>query len=127
MSTARFLGRAWGFPVVPEAGSLPLVRDAEAVAQSIRLILETEPGERIMRPGFGCGLRRYLMKPNTVATRALIQRDVVRSLEAWESRIELTSVRVDAGDDPAQVLIRIDYVHTRDRRPGNLVFPFYLE
>lgn len=127
MSTARFLGRAWAFPVVPVTGSLPMVRDAEAVAQAIRLILETEPGERVMRPDFGCGLRRYLMKPNTVATRALIQRDVVRSLESWEPRIELTSVRVDPGDDPAQVLIRIDYVHTRDRRPGNLVFPFYLE
>ena len=42
----------------------------------IYLILETEPGERVMRPGFGCGLRRYLMKPNTSATRALIERDV---------------------------------------------------
>ena len=91
------------------------------------MMLDTEPGERIMRPTFGCGLRRYLMKPNTVDTRALIQADVERTLATWEPRIELESVRVDAGDDPALVLIRIAYTHARDRRPGNLVYPFYLE
>ncbi len=127
MSTASILGRAWRFPIAPDAGSLASVSGAGAVSQSIRIILETEPGERIMRPTFGCGLRRYLMKPNTLATRSLMKLDVERALRAWEPRIELSSVRVDPGDDPAQVLVRIDYVHTRDRRPGNLVFPFYLE
>ena len=56
------------------------VRGAEKVRQSIWIILDTEPGERIMRPTFGCGLRRYLMKPNTTSTRALIQREVTSAL-----------------------------------------------
>lgn len=128
MSTAAFLGNAVAFPLYPDQrGTLELAQGTDAVSQSIGLILDTEPGERIMRPDFGCGLRRYLMKPNTVATRALIQRDVSRALAVWEKRIDVTSVTVDPGDDPSLVLIRVDYVHTRDQRPGNLVYPFYLE
>lgn len=128
MSTAAFLGNAVAFPLYPDKrGTLELAQGTDAVSQSIGLILDTEPGERIMRPDFGCGLRRYLMKPNSVATRALIQRDVSRALAVWEKRIDVTSVTVDPGDDPSLVLIRVDYVHTRDQRPGNLVYPFYLE
>jgi phage baseplate assembly protein W len=79
-----------------------------------------------MRPTFGCGLRRYLMKPNTVATRSLIERDVVQALGQWEPRIRLERVTASAGDDPALVLLAIAYVHVRDGRPGNLVYPLYL-
>ncbi len=128
MSTAEYLGRGWGFPLKPgPRGRLPVAEGVDAVARSIHLILETEPGERVMRPRFGCGLRRYLMKPNTVATRALIRRDVERALERWEPRIEVKAVSAEAGDDPALVLIRIEYVVLRTRSSENLVYPFYLE
>ncbi len=129
MSALNYLGRGWSFPVRPN----PLTRRIETedgpekVRQSIQIILETEPGERIMRPSFGCGLRRYLMKPNTAATRALIQRDVQSSLAAWEPRVRLQEVRVDPGDDPSLILIGITYVHVRDGSAGNFVYPFYLE
>jgi phage baseplate assembly protein W len=128
MTTRSFLGAGWQFPVLPdEIGALAYASGPDKVLQSIRIILDTEPGERVMRPAFGCGLRRYLMKPNSAATRALIKHDVERALGAFEPRINLTDVRVDSGDDPAMVLIRIAYVHVRDNRPGNFVFPFYLE
>jgi phage baseplate assembly protein W len=93
----------------------------------MQIILDTEPGERIMRPDFGCGLRRYLMKPNTSATRALLQREVLLALKTWEPRIDVQSVAVTPGDDPALVLIEIFYAHKRDGRQGNFVYPFYLE
>ncbi|MBX3744514.1 MAG: GPW/gp25 family protein [Verrucomicrobiae bacterium] len=129
MTSKRQLGRGWGFPILPEPGtrSLPWVEGPEAVRQSIHLILETEPGERVMRPTFGCGLRRYLMKPNTTATRTLIRRDVERALAAFEPRIRVQEVGVDPGEDPALVLIRIAYAHLRDGRKDNLVYPFHLE
>jgi phage baseplate assembly protein W len=113
--------------VAPRDRELLYEEGAEKVRQSIWIILDTEPGERAMRPTFGCGLRRYLMKPNTAATRALIQYDVDQALSTWEPRIQLTSVRVDPGDDPSLVLIEVDYTILRDGKPGNLVFPFYLE
>ena len=80
-----------------------------------------------MRPEFGCGLRRYLMRPNSAATRALIAHDVELALTAFEPRIRLTDLRVEPGEEPSLVLIRVAYVHLRDNRPDNLVYPFYLE
>jgi hypothetical protein len=128
MSSLRFLGKGWSFPVRPgTSGALELTAGADKVREAIRIILDTEPGERIMRPTFGCGLRRYLMQPNTVATRALIQRDVERALTAWEPRIRLEAVTVTPGDDLALVVIAISYVHAHNGQPGNLVYPFYLE
>jgi Bacteriophage baseplate protein W len=127
VSILAYLGQGWSFPVEPGPDRrLDYVDGPEKVRQSIRIILETEPGERIMRPDFGCGLRRYLMVPNTVATRALIQHDVSLALTTWEPRITLTSVDVVPGDDPALVQIAIAYVHVRDGRPDNLVYPFFL-
>ncbi len=122
-----FLGRGWRYPVLPREGDLEYAEGAEKVRQSIWLILDTEPGERIMRPTFGCGLRRYLMKPNSSATRAMMQRDVAHALATWEPRIVLSSVSVEPGEDPALVRVHVSYTHVRDGRPGNLVYPFYLE
>lgn len=128
MSAQTYLGKGWSHPVAPvDPGVLAYAEGPEKVAQSIWIILDTDPGERVMRPTFGCGLRRYLMAPNTSATRALIKHDVEIALTNFEPRINLTGVQATAGDDPALVLIRIVYVHVRDNRPGNLVYPFYLE
>ncbi|NOY61981.1 MAG: GPW/gp25 family protein [Gammaproteobacteria bacterium] len=129
LTVRNFLGAGWNFPVLPDGQSSALLYASgpDKVRQSIWIILETEPGERIMRPDFGCGLRRYLMKPNSSATRALMQRDIERALRAWEPRIQLEQVNVTAGDDPSMVLIHIHYKHVRDGSPGNLVYPFYLE
>jgi phage baseplate assembly protein W len=129
MSMLSILGRGWTFPIRPDVrgGNLEYLAGPDKVRQSIEIILDTEPGERIMRPDFGCGLRRFLMKPNTTLVRSLIQREVAVSLRNWEPRIDVESVEVTPGDDPALVLIQISYVHKRDGRQGNLVYPFYLE
>lgn len=129
MSALSFLGQGWSFPVVPprSGGALEYASGPDKVAQSIWIILDTDPGERVMRPTFGCGLRRYLMAPNTTATRALIKHDVQIALATLEPRITVTDLQVTPGDDPALVLIRVAYVNVRDNRPGNLVYPFYLE
>ena len=128
MSAASFLGSGWTYPIVPSrTGDLEYTAGPDKVAQSIWIVLDTAPGERVMRPTFGCGLRRYLMSPNTTATRALIKHDVQIALANFEPRITVTDLQVTPGDDPALVLIRIAYVTVRDNRPGNLVYPFFLE
>jgi hypothetical protein len=129
MSVLQFLGRGVPFPFVPDRdGRLAYVEGAEKVQQSLRILLDTDPGERVMRPAFGCGLRRYLMQPNSAATRALIRQDVERAIAVWERRIDVQSIDVmPSEDEPSRVDIHIQYVHRRDRRQGNLVYPFYLE
>jgi phage baseplate assembly protein W len=128
VSALAHLGQGWAFPVVvdPAERTLLYATGPEKVRESIWIVLETEPGERLMRPTFGCGLRRYLGQTNTVAVRALIKHDVERALAAWEPRIRLTSVEVTPGDDPSLVLIGIAYVHLRTGRADNLVYPFSL-
>lgn len=129
MRALDFVGRGLPFPVRPDGvGRLQLIDGSEKVRQSLQIILDTEPGERVMRPGFGCGLRRYLMHPNAAATRALIRRDVEAAIAAWEQRIDVVSIDVVPHEtEPSRVDIHIVYVHVRDRRPRNFVYPFYLE
>jgi len=64
------------------------------VREWIAIILRTRPGERLLRPEFGCGLDRYLFEPNNTATLRLIQEEVKRALNRWEPRITLDEVRV---------------------------------
>ena len=79
-----------------------------------------------MLPSFGCGLRRYLMAPNNLATRASMEADIRQALETWEPRIQNVEVAVTPGDDPYLVWVDIAYVRRADRREDNLVYPFYL-
>lgn len=99
----------------------------DLIQQSVTTILDTEPGERVMRPTFGCGLRRYLMAPNNESTRTSMAADIRSALETWEPRIRLDAVAVTPGDDPSLVWVDIAYVRRADLRPDNLVYPFYLK
>ena len=117
------LGTGVDLPLSPDPvrGALGYRSGPEKVQQSILVILLTEPGERVMRPDFGCGLRRFLMEPNTVAVRASIQRTVAAAIDAWEPRVVLREVTVTPGADPALAVITIRYEHRRDASPGLLV------
>jgi phage baseplate assembly protein W len=109
------LGFGWRFPPTPtEAGRFELQHGAALVRQSILVIVGTERGERLMRPDFGCGLRRYLMEANTPGTRAAIARDIQSAITAWEPRVRLESVDVTTTDDPSTVLVEIVYTLVRD-------------
>jgi phage baseplate assembly protein W len=129
MSAPDLLGQGWSFPVAPAFTSHGLTYSAGAanVRSAMLLILQTVPGERIMRPDFGCGLRQYLMQPNTVATRALMQREISAALDRWEPRIRLLEVAVDPGADPAEVIVSVHYEHRLDGRADLLVYPYSLE
>ena len=133
MSTSQLqrydrLGRGLGQPLHPDAQHrLPVVQGPEKVRQAIYTVLDTDPGERVMRPDFGCGLRRWLMHPNNPATRAGIQREIESALARWEPRIKVTEVNVSPTDDRSTVLIELHYEHLLDQRQDVLVYPFYLE
>lgn len=123
----QWLGAGFLFPLFPDGnGKLGYVAGLDLVRQSIETILDTDPGERIMRPSFGCGLRRYLMAPNTLTTRTAMAADITTALNTWEPRIQVTNVSVTPDDNPTLVWIEISYVRLADRRPDNLVYPFYL-
>ncbi|SFO74764.1 hypothetical protein SAMN05660464_0931 [Geodermatophilus dictyosporus] len=120
-------GRGWAFPPAPDQDRRLGLRSGPAlVRQSILLVLDTEPGERVMRPEFGCPLRRHLMEPNNPTTRAAIARDVDAALRTWEPRIDVGDVDVVPTDDPATVLLTISYTHLRTQTPDGLQVPLTL-
>lgn len=122
------IGRGLGWPLLPQDGQLPRAQDLARIQQALLMILDTEPGERVMRPDFGCGLRRFLQQPNNGATRAQIERAVTEAIAAWEPRIALVEVRVEPDAQVASALwIVIDYRLQLDGRADSLVFPFALE
>jgi Bacteriophage baseplate protein W len=125
---SEFLGTGWTFPMKLEAGEIALSSHEEDIRQAIRIILETAPGERLMRPDFGCGIHDYVFAPNNVRTAGLIRFHVEEALRRWEPRIDLEEISVRPDPDHAEViLIDIDYrVKSTDSR-FNLVYPFYLE
>jgi phage baseplate assembly protein W len=124
----EFLGQGLAFPLQFGArGGLALAAGERDIVQSIRLILETTPGERVMRPEFGCRARELLFAPRNAATEALLVLYVEQALGRWEPRIQVTAI--EAKDDPANdgawlVEIRYEIKATHDER--SLVHPFYI-
>jgi phage baseplate assembly protein W len=123
-----FIGRGWSFPVRPgPAGRLAYAGGEEKIRQSIWLIMSTAPGERQMRPDFGCGIHDLVFEPNTAALRGLVQTRVREALVRWEPRIDVTDVRVEAEPEARNyLLIRVDYRVRSNNAFYNLVYPFFI-
>jgi phage baseplate assembly protein W len=122
-----FLGVGWAFPpAVGQTGELAMARYDEDVAQAIRIVLGTTPGERVMRPTFGAGLRSLVFEPLNTTTMALAKHHVEVALATWEPRIDIKNVSVDAAALDNRMDIAIDYVVRATNTFYNLVYPFYL-
>lgn len=122
-----FIGKGWGYPVrVNATGGIALVSNEREIEESIRLILGTAPGERPMRPEFGCRIHHYVFATPDATTAGMIADDVGRSLRRWEPRIEVLDVAVGFDDlDPSIAYIDVRYRIRSSNDPRNLVFPFY--
>lgn len=123
-----FIGRGLAFPVHTDAtGSIALVGGDREIVESIRLVLGTAPGERPMRPEFGCAIHDLVFAPADAATAGQIAYEVRLSLEQWEPRITVTDVVVGFDEvDRGTLLIDIQYTLRGSNDPRNLVFPFYV-
>jgi phage baseplate assembly protein W len=123
----QFIGSGWAFPMrVDASGSVALARGQREIEQAIRLVLATAPGERPMRPEFGCAIHDLVFAPVNEATAGRIRYEVRSSLDRWEPRIEVAEVNVlEDNDDDGVVLIDVQYAIRGTNSPRNLVFPFY--
>lgn len=129
--TMDFLGVGWGFPVRQEPdgpqGEVVLARHEDSVRQSIWLILKTSPGERVMRPTFGCGLDDLVFSVPSATTCGLVADAVRKALVLWEPRLDLLDVQVTPDESrSATLMIRISYVVRATNNVFNLVYPFYV-
>jgi phage baseplate assembly protein W len=120
---ARFIGAGWAFPVRTDpTGSIALVTAQREVEEAIRLVLGTAPGERPMRPEFGCRIHDLVFGPANASTAGAIAYEVRSALERWEPRIDVVDVRVGFDSADAGIVYALRGVND----PRNLVFPFYV-
>jgi phage baseplate assembly protein W len=138
MSTVRYRGWRYLYPGLDAAeefaglqvtarGSIDLVQDNDAVRQAILLLLSTVPGERVMRPDYGCELHRLVFSPNDDTTAGLAIYYVRRALERWEPRIDI--LRLDAGrnpEEPQRLDVFLEYRVRATQRASSLAFSFDL-
>jgi phage baseplate assembly protein W len=124
-----FVGSGWAFfPMRTDVtGGIALVTRTREVEEAIRIILSTAPGERPMRPDFGCGIHDFVFAPADAATAGQIAFEVRSALDRWEPRITVLDVLVTADPaDTATLRIEIRYALRGTNDPRNLVFPFYV-
>ena len=124
----EYIGQGLAFPLqIDPQGGIALAAGRRDIEQAIRIILGTAPGERRMRPEFGCRIHELVFAPRNAATERLVVYYVQEALERWEPRIELRDVEVapTPGHDGALLVeIRYQVKDTHDER--SIVYPFYL-
>lgn len=108
-------------------GDVKLSSAETNIKESIRLILGTAKGERVMRPEFGCEIHEHVFDSADGLTMTLIEDAVREALIEWEPRIDLdkVSARRDP-DEPGRLLIEIYYTERSTNAEGNMVYPFYV-
>jgi phage baseplate assembly protein W len=122
------LGTGVAFPIgVDDRGRVSLARDEDDVAQAIAIILSTAPGERPMRPEFGCGVHDLLFDSIDALTLGQIEHAVRVALDRWEPRVDVESIEFDLSDVVDGLLrVRLRYRIRPTNGIRNLVHPFYL-
>jgi len=91
------------------AGNITKVKNADSISQSVKTILSTYPGERIMLPEFGSRLREYIFSPMDIGTADLLSAEIEDALEKWEPRITVIEVYIEENVDANQYIINIEY------------------
>ena len=126
--TQDFVGAGWAYPLrADSSGAVALSTGDREIAEAIRLILGTAPGERPMRPEFGCDIHKYVFDPADSTTAGLIAFEVRKALRRWEPRIDVLAVDVEADPQRDELLyVDVSYVIRGSNDPRNLVFPFYV-
>ena len=122
-----FVGAGVAFPLrLDSGGSFALVRGDEEIAESIRLILGSAPGDRPMRPEFGCRIHDLVFDPADTTMTGVVAYEVHGSLTRWEPRIEVVNVDVELDPaEPSCAYITVTWTLRSSNDPRNLVFPFY--
>jgi hypothetical protein len=122
------IGSGISFPLqTDQRGALALAHGVDDIEQAIRLVLGTAPGERPMRPEFGCAVHDFVFDTIDAEMVGRVETAVHQALARWEPRIEVTDLDFDLGQvHDGALLITISYRVLATSRLYNLVYPFYV-
>ena len=125
---SEIIGSGLAFPLQVDArGQIALASGEEDIDQALALIISTAPGERPMRPEFGCEVHDFIFDNIDAATIGKMDSAIRRALDRWEPRVEVKSVDFDLSEAyEGRLLITIGYVVRATNHLRNLVYPFYV-
>jgi phage baseplate assembly protein W len=125
---ADLIGSGISFPLqADQRGVLALAHGVSDIEQAINVILGTAPGERPMRPDFGCEVHDYVFDTIDAEMVGRVETAIHKALDRWEPRIQVTSIDFDLEEvDRGRLLITISYRVLQTSRLYNLVYPFYV-
>ena len=120
------VGRGWAHPcTLTPGGAVQLRSGGPELDAAITMIIATAPGERVMRPDFGCTIWELLFDPIDAGTIGLMEHAVREAVARWEPRVDLESVvGVPVEDGVVELTLAYRIRATNDYR--NLVYPFYV-
>jgi hypothetical protein len=123
-----FLGTGWRFPILPDTtGSLRYASGEDDIAQCLLVLLQTEVGERVMRPDFGTQAPGLVFAPGSSHYLRLLEQSISDAIRTFEPRVEVNSVLAETDPaDATHVTVSITYQILRTNTKANLVFPYYL-
>ena len=123
-----FLGTGWGFPPAfsNKTSDVGMLSDVDDIQSSLEILLTTRPGERVMRPDYGCNLDELVFEPLTTTFKTYIKDLISTAILYYEPRIEVNSIDLDdSGELEGRILIVIDYTVSATNTRFNFVYPFY--
>ncbi|MFM2483671.1 GPW/gp25 family protein [Celerinatantimonas yamalensis] len=125
----NFLGRGWAFPPRFNAPKqqVALSQDEQDIQESLRILLSTTPGERIMHLEFGCDLHRLVFAELSQTTLTEIKMSIKQAILYFETRIDLLDIEITIDAMQGNLIINITYLIVTTNTRGNMVYPFYLQ
>ena len=127
--TKEFLGVGWKFPVEVDktTGRIKTSSYEEDIKESIRIIMMTRKGERMMMPEFGCGIQDCIFETMETSSLARMEQEIMHALIRWEPRIIEPRVHVEQDkNEEGRLNIYVNYVVRSTNNPYNLVYPYYI-
>ena len=128
-NSKAFLGKGWRFPIATDSSLKIETSDYEQnIHESIKIILGTRKGERVMRPDFGCGIHDLVFETLSSVSLGQIEQSIGDALRIYEPRIELLTLEISHEQiDRGYLMIFINYRVISTNNRFNLVFPFYIK
>lgn len=124
-----FLGIGWKFPPTFDKSikSVEMVSEEEDIRESLMILLSTKPGERIMRPEYGCDTQALVFETINTTSITVLKRMIQRAILYFEPRITLDEIEAQMDEDiHGKLLINLHYTIRKTNTRSNMVYPFYL-
>ena len=125
-----FLGKGWSFP--PEFRkqhselTVKMVSEEEDIGESLRILLSTRPGERVMQPSYGCALHNMIFESINESTVTALKDIIDRAVLHFEPRISLENIEIHTDQLlQGELLIQLHYTIRKTNTRSNIVYPFY--